>query len=101
MPAYRIESSFAVLAVLCILMIFFFPSAQGPYAVVHGPVTALVSLRASAALRIRIVKSALTTLKHRLRRSEFIVHQILGNAIQASEFRSDSVAGACSSILRC
>lgn len=31
----------ALLAVLCILSIFFFPAHQGPYSVIHGPVTAL------------------------------------------------------------
>lgn len=101
MLAYRFENSLAVLAVVCVLIIFFFPSAHGPYPVVHGPVTALLSLRASAALRVRIVKSALITLAHCLRRSEFVLQRILGNTPAISEFRSDAGAAACPSILRC
>lgn len=101
MLAYRMESSLSVLAVVCVLMIFFFPCAHGPYPVVHGPVTALLSLRASAALRVRIVTSALTKLAHRLRSSEFVFQRILGNAPAKSDFRSDAGAADCASILRC
>ena len=35
----------AVLAMVCVLSIFFAPLAHGPYSAVHGPVTALRSLR--------------------------------------------------------
>lgn len=34
----------AVLAMVCVLSIFFAPLAHGPYSAVHGPVTALRSL---------------------------------------------------------
>ena len=43
------ECELAVVAILCVLTIFLFPVVQGPYSAVHGPVTALQSLR----LRIR------------------------------------------------
>lgn len=33
-----------LVAVFCVLSIFFFPSHQGPYSVIHGPVTALRAL---------------------------------------------------------
>ena len=101
MLAYRIEGSFAVLAVVCVLAIFFFPAVQGPYSVVHGPVTALLSLRASAALRVRTAKSALITLKHRLRRSESVTQRIFGNAQVISEVRSEVGSSACNSTIRC
>lgn len=35
----------AILAAICTIGIFLFPSSSGPYSAVHGPVTALLSLR--------------------------------------------------------
>ena len=35
----------AVVAMVCVLSVFFVPLAHGPYSVVHGPTTALRSLR--------------------------------------------------------
>ena len=49
----------AVLTVICVLMIFFFPVMQGPYSVLHGPVTALRAARAAVHLRLAIVQAAL------------------------------------------
>jgi len=59
MTSGRLEYALAVVAVFCVLAIFFFPAMQGPYSVVHGPVTALLSLRAAAGLRFRIVRAGL------------------------------------------
>jgi hypothetical protein len=50
----RIACVLAVLAVVCVLTIFFFPHIDGPYSTVHGPVTALLSMRAAARLRLLI-----------------------------------------------
>lgn len=58
----RIGCELAVVAVLCVLTIFLFPSMQGPYSVVHGPATALLAARAAARLRISVVRSALNSL---------------------------------------
>ena len=58
----HIGCELAVLTVLCVLMIFFFPVMQGPYSVAHGPVTALQAARAAARLRIIIVQGALNSL---------------------------------------
>ena len=55
----RIGCELAVVAVLCVLTIFLFPSTQGPYPVVHGPVTALLAARAAARLGNAIVQAAL------------------------------------------
>src|SRR5580693_7060810 len=49
----------AVLAVLCVLMVFLFPAVQGPYSVVHGPATALQAARAAVRLRVAIAQAAL------------------------------------------
>ena len=56
----RMGCELAVLTVLCVLMIFLFPMMQGPYSVVHGPVTALQAARAAARLRIIMVQGALS-----------------------------------------
>ena len=58
----RITCELAVVAVLCVLMIFLFPSMQGSYSMVHGPVTALMAARAAARLRTAIVQGALNCL---------------------------------------
>ena len=58
----RIRCELAVVAVLCVLMIFLFPSMQGSYSMVHGPVTALLAARAAARLRTAIVQGALNCL---------------------------------------
>lgn len=51
----RIAYLLAVLAVFCVLAVFFFHAIEGPYSAVHGPVTALLSARAAAGLRTAIV----------------------------------------------
>jgi hypothetical protein len=58
----RIGWELAALAVLCVLTIFLFPTAQGPYSVVHGPATATQAARAAARLRTAIVQGALICL---------------------------------------
>jgi len=55
----RIRWELAVLALLCVLTIFLFPATQGPYSVVHGPVSALQATRAAARLRVVILQAAL------------------------------------------
>jgi hypothetical protein len=49
----------AILAIACILGLFLFPVAHGPYSAVHGPVTALSALRAEICLRWAIAAAAL------------------------------------------
>src|ERR1700730_7102378 len=66
MPFGRIGREIAVVAVFCVLIIFLFPSIQGPYSVVHGPVTALQAARSAARLRTAIVHSALISPESRL-----------------------------------
>jgi hypothetical protein len=58
----RIGCELAVVAAFCVLSIFLFPSVQGPYSVVHGPVTALQAVRAAARLRLAILAVALKAL---------------------------------------
>jgi hypothetical protein len=101
MPADRVEGALAVVAVLCVLMIFFFPAMEGPYCVVHGPVTALLSIRASATLRMRIVRSGLTALPDRLHRAHQAPALIAPSLVSSTEPPRDDLAAYGSSILRC
>ena len=59
----RIACGLALLAAFCVLGIFFFPVMDGPYSAVHGPVTALLSIRAASRLRMTIVRTALTAIR--------------------------------------
>src|ERR1700674_5886776 len=58
----RIGCKLAVMACFFVLTIFFFPSTQGSYSAVHGPVTALQAARSAARLRVAIVQGALNCL---------------------------------------
>jgi len=101
MPVDRIEGALAVVAVLCVLTIFFFPAMQGPYCVVHGPVTALLSIRASAALRMRMVRTGRTALRDRLHRAYQARALVLPSPLSSTESPTDDLAASGSSILRC
>ena len=94
----HIGCELAVLTVLCVLMIFFFPLMQGPYSVVHGPVTALQAARAAARLRINIVQGALNSL------GNFLISPLVTLSswmlLSQAEFRSVSVP-EYNTILRC
>ncbi len=57
----RIGCELAVVAVVCVLTIFLFPAMQGPYPVVHGPVTALQAARSALRVQIAIVQAALNS----------------------------------------
>jgi len=93
----RIGCELAVLTILCVLMIFFFPLMQGPYSVVHGPATALQAARAAARLRIVIVQGALSSLGSFLISPLVILSWML---LSQAEFRSVSLP-EYNTILRC
>src|SRR5215469_13786269 len=59
----RVACGLALLAVFCVLGIFFFPVMDGPYSAVHGPVTALLSIRAATRLRMTIVRARITAIR--------------------------------------
>lgn len=62
----RVACGLALVAAFCVLGIFLFPVMDGPYSAVHGPVTALLSIRAAARLRMTIVRTGLTAIRGRL-----------------------------------
>jgi hypothetical protein len=61
MMVSQIGWELALLTVLCVVAVFFFPAMQGPYSAVHGPVTALQSAQAAARIRLSIVQALLNT----------------------------------------
>lgn len=98
MPADRIGSSFAVVALFCVLTIFFFPAMQGPYSVVHGPVTALLAIR--AATKIRLAMARLRIFRNSVGRAR--PWQWSASAISFfAEFPAGFLPVECASILRC
>ena len=58
----RMIYALAFIAVFCVLTVFFFHAMEGPYSVVHGPVTALLSARAALGMRMAIVQAGLGVL---------------------------------------
>jgi hypothetical protein len=56
---HRIAYALVLVAILSVLAVFFFPTIEGPYSAVNGPVTALLSARAAAGLRTSIVHAGL------------------------------------------
>jgi hypothetical protein len=94
----RIGCALAVVAVFCVLGIFFFPAMQGPYSVVHGPVTALLAARAAAGLRSAIMHSGLNALRIWLSYALVLISWAAGSIV---EFDAGSLSAGYNRILRC
>lgn len=60
MKTHLLGSQLAVLVLLCVTVLFFCPAPVGPYPAVHGPVTALQSIRALWKLRWSMATAALS-----------------------------------------
>lgn len=56
----------ALIAILCTVALFFFPAVQGPYSAVHGPVSALLSLKAKLSLCLTLFLAAMYLLVRRV-----------------------------------
>ncbi|MGC2195580.1 MAG: hypothetical protein WA628_12955 [Terriglobales bacterium] len=97
MTSDRKGCELTVLAILSVLTIFFFPSIQGPYSVMHGPATAFQAARAAARLRSAIVQGALNSLGN-LRIQPVIV--LYWMSLSSAEFQSVSLP-EYNTILRC
>jgi hypothetical protein len=94
----RIAYALAVVAVLCVLTVFFFHAIEGPYSVVHGPATALLSARAAAGLRTNIMHAALLVIRLWLISAPALM---AWEGLFAAEFQPPHSFLECSSILRC
>jgi hypothetical protein len=96
MNSGHIGCELAVLAVLCVLTIFLFPSMQGPYSAVNGPVTALQAARTAVRLRKAIIQNAFRSLGYLLIASVVFFWMSLPQA----ELHS-GILPECATVLRC
>jgi len=97
----RIGCALAIVSVLCVLTVFFFPAMQGPYSVVHGPVTALLSVRAAAGVRTAIVRAGLGVMQNRVPYVRAGLATVVTGTVPALEFQADNLLAQYDSILRC
>ena len=95
----RIEGALALIAVICVLSIFFFPAMRGPYSVVHGPVTALLAARAAAGLRMAI--AGVRVVRDRMGCARMPRTRSVWTALPFAEFRENSQSASSSAVLRC
>jgi succinate dehydrogenase hydrophobic anchor subunit len=51
----QLSYELTLVAILCIIALFLFPAVQGPYSAVHGPVTALLSIKAKLFLCLTLL----------------------------------------------
>jgi hypothetical protein len=93
----------AIVAVLCVLGIFFFPvmNGPGPYSVVHGPVTALLSIRAAGRLRMIIVQTGLHAIHGWLSYLGLALTTLSWNWLATTTSKLDNLSTGLSTILRC
>lgn len=100
MTAGRIVCGLTVVAVLCVLGIFFFPVVNGPYSAVHGPVTALLSIRAAARLHMIIVRTGLNAIGGWIACVGTVL-ALFWNALATIASDMNGLPAGFSSILRC
>jgi hypothetical protein len=93
----RIVMAIAVLALISVMAILFFPAVQGPYSAVHGPVTVFHAARAAAGLRMTVVRGGLNSIRGHCRWTMVL---LLWTEDLKAEFRPVSFAG-CNTSLRC
>jgi hypothetical protein len=96
----RIATAVAVLALVSVMAVLFFPAAQGPYSAVHGPVTVFHGARAAAGLRMNVVRAGLSLFRGLCGSARALLPLQPWTADLKAEFRTVSFAG-CNSLLRC
>ena len=96
----RIACALAVLAVFCVLAIFFLPGHEGPYPAVHGPVTALLSIRATARLRV-IIRAGVRAVRNWVHRTSLALVRLSPTSKISAEFPLTIPLTGCLLILRC
>lgn len=97
----RVACGLALLAAFCVLGIFFFPVMDGPYSAVHGPVTALLSIRAAARLRMTIVRTGLTAIRGWLGKVGAMLTALSWISFQTGTSDLASLPTALGTVLRC
>jgi hypothetical protein len=96
----RIACALAVLAVFCVLAIFFIPGHDGPYPAVHGPVTALLSIRAAARLRV-IIRAGVRAVQNCAGRASLALVRLSPTSSLSAEFPLTIPLTGRLSVLRC
>ena len=96
----RIACVLAVFAAVCMLATFFFPGIEGPYPAVHGPVTALLSIRAAARLRVRI-RAGLEAMRSWLGLADGELVSLISVAGPSVEFPVTIANAGSVAVLRC
>jgi hypothetical protein len=94
----RIACALTVVAVVCVLTVFFFHAIAGPYSVVHGPVTALLSVQAAARLRMTIMRAGVSALAVWI---SFSLRLVSWAAAWPAEHEANPLPEIGSQILRC
>jgi hypothetical protein len=85
------------MALVSVMAVFFFPTVQGPYSAVHGPVTVFHAARAAAGLRMTVVLAGLNSVRGHCRSA---MVPLLWTVEWKAEFRPVPFAG-CDTSLRC
>jgi|HubBroStandDraft_5_1064220.scaffolds.fasta_scaffold561910_2 hypothetical protein len=93
----RIARVIAVIALISVMAILFFPAVQGPYSAVHGPVTVFHAARAAAGLRMTVVRAGLNSIRGHCRSTMVLLPWTVD---LKAEFRPVSFGG-CDTTLRC
>ena len=97
----RVACGLALVAVFCVLGIFFFPVMDGPYSAVHGPVTALLSIRAAARLRMTIVRSGITAIRGWFGRVGMMLATLSWSTLQIATAGPSNLPAELGIVLRC
>jgi len=92
----QLSYEFALVAILCTVALFLFPAVQGPYSAVHGPVTALLSLKAKVFLCLALLFAAMHLLAHRMAVRHLALRIPLDSCFLPTSFDSEHAA-----VLRC
>jgi hypothetical protein len=93
----RVAMTIAVIALVSVMAVFFFPAVQGPYSAVHGPVTVFHGARAAAGLRMNVVRAGLNLFRGHCGSTRVLLPW---TPDWKAEFRT-LLFGGCNSLLRC
>lgn len=95
----RLAFWLAMVSAICVLAVFFFPSVEGPYSAVHGPVTVMHAARAAAGVRMAVERAGLTVV-HTIRDGA-VLTVLHWNAVPNFDFRLNVVLSGFETSLRC
>lgn len=94
----RCAFGIALLAVLCVTLVFFFPAMQGPYSAVHGPVTVMHAARAAAGLRVAVARAGMHAVRTHTRTALLLSPAV---TVPKTELETSASVAAGGISLRC